>query len=124
MHLLALAEALSRRSFPVEIIALGDPRVGFPRPVDVPCSFVAPPTPAPDLETRVFEAIDALEASLRSRTTDLPPVLHVQDCIAARAAVRIREAGAPVHVVRTVHHVDEFTTPALIECQRAFDPRP
>ena len=28
-----------------------------------------PPTPAPDLETRVFEAIDALEASLRSRTT-------------------------------------------------------
>jgi glycosyltransferase-like protein len=48
----------------------------------------------------------------------LPPVLHVQDCIAARAALRVRDAGAPVCVVRTVHHVDDFTTPALIECQR------
>jgi glycosyltransferase-like protein len=118
VHLLALAEALSKRSFPVEIIALGDPQTGFSRPVGVPCSFVAPPMPAPDLETRVFDAIDALAAYLGGRLGELPPVVHVQDCIAARAAVRVREAGADVRVVRTVHHVDDFTTPALIECQR------
>ena len=118
VHVLALAHALSRRSFPIEIIALGDPRTGFSRPVGVPCSFVAPPIPAPDLETRVFDAIDALAAYLGGRVGVLPPVLHVQDCIAARAAVRVRDAGADVRVVRTVHHVDDFTTPALIECQR------
>jgi glycosyltransferase-like protein len=118
VHLLALADALSRRSFPVEIMALGDSRTGFSRPVGVPCSFVAPPVPAPGLETRVFDAIDALAAYLAGRIGDLPPVLHVQDCIAARAAVRVRDAGADVRVVRTVHHVDDFTTPALIECQR------
>jgi glycosyltransferase-like protein len=66
----------------------------------------------------VFDAIDALEAGLMARERSLPPVLHVQDCIAARAALRVRDAGAPVCVVRTVHHVDDFTTPALIECQR------
>lgn len=118
VHLLALAEALGERSFPVEIVALGDPEVGFYRPVAVPCSFVAAPAPAPELEARVFDAIDALEAGLVERQETLPPVLHVQDCIAARAAVRVRDAGAPVRVVRTVHHVDDFTTPALVECQR------
>ena len=118
VHLLALAEALARRSFPTEIIALGDERVGFHRPVAVPCSFVAPPEPAPELEARVFDAIDALEAGLVERAGALPPVLHVQDCIAARAAMRVRDRGAPVRVVRTVHHVDDFTTPALVECQR------
>ena len=118
VHLLALAEALATALFPTEIIALGDERVGFHRAVDVPCSFVAPPEPAPELEARVFDAIDALEAGLVERSGALPPVLHVQDCIAARAAVRIRDGGAPVRVVRTVHHVDDFTTPALVECQR------
>jgi glycosyltransferase-like protein len=118
VHLLALAEALGKRSFPVEIVALGDPEFGFYRPVAVPCSFVAAPDPAPELEARVFDAIDALEAGLVERQETLPSVLHVQDCIAARAAVRVRDAGAPVRVVRTVHHVDDFTTPALVECQR------
>ena len=118
MHLLALAEALAKRSFPIEIIALGDERVGFHRPVDVPCSFVAPPEPAPELDARVFHAIDALESGLVERARVLPPVLHVQDCIAARAALRVRGRGAPVRVVRTVHHVDDFTTPSLVECQR------
>jgi len=118
VHMLALAEALARRSFPVEIIALGDATAGFYRPVAVPCSFVPPLEPAPELEARVFDAIDALEAGLMAREGSLPQVLHVQDCIAARAALRVRDAGAPVCVVRTVHHVDDFTTPALIECQR------
>jgi glycosyltransferase-like protein len=118
VHLLALAEALARRSFPVEIVALGNQGAGFYRPVAVPCSFVAPPEPAPELEARVFAAIDALEAGLVRRRRTLPPVLHVQDCIAARAALSVRDAGAPLRVVRTVHHVDDFTTPALVECQR------
>jgi len=118
VHLLALADALAKRSFPIEIIALGDETIGFHRSVDVPCTFVAPPEPAPDLESRVFDAIDALAAGLVGRASALPPLLHVQDCIAARAAVRVRDAGAPVRVVRTVHHVDDFTTPALVECQR------
>jgi glycosyltransferase-like protein len=118
VHLLALADALANRSFPVEIVALGDEKVGFYRPVAVPCSFVAPPEPAPELEARVFAAIDALEAGLLERAAGLPPVLHVQDCIAARAALRVRDAGTPVRVLRTVHHIDDFTTPALVECQK------
>jgi len=38
--------------------------------------------------------------------------------ISARAAARVRDAGADVRVLRTVHHVDDFTTQVLVDCQR------
>ena len=54
------------------------------------------------------------------------PVLHTQDCISARAACQVRDGArgtrpddpAAPTVIRTVHHVDDFTSPSLIECQR------
>ena len=77
------------------------------------------PAPARDgtLTDRVFASIDSLTDALGD-LADGADVLHAQDCIAARAAARVRAAGAPVSVVRTVHHVDDFTTPALVSCQR------
>ena len=33
-----------------------------------------------------------------------------QDCISARAAARVRDAGFGPRVLRTVHHIDDFTT--------------
>src|SRR5581483_1222755 len=82
------------------------------------------PPPADSLEERVFQAVDALEAGLSHLLAPGPAVLHAQDCIAARAAARIRDGHALTGprprtvVVRTVHHVDDFTTKALIECQQ------
>ncbi|HZQ26445.1 MAG TPA: MSMEG_0565 family glycosyltransferase [Acidimicrobiales bacterium] len=118
VHTLALAEALADRGADVAVIALAEEGAGFHRPVRVPCHFVPAPPPAPTLEERVFNSLDALAHGLEALGPDLPPLLHTQDCIAARAACRVRDAGAPITVVRTVHHVDDFTTPALVECQR------
>lgn len=122
VHTLSLAEALHAQGFPVHLVALGDPRAGLFRPTEVPHTVLPGPSKAgTTLEERVFAAIDILETGL----ADLAPrfghdaVLHAQDCIAARAAARVRDAGAPVTVVRTVHHVDDFTTQALVDCQRA-----
>jgi glycosyltransferase-like protein len=103
---------------PVHVYAVGDPEAGFFRPVAAPYTIIKAPPWAPTLEERVFATIDALTDGLRQEMADEPRVLHTQDCIAARAAVRLRDEARPVLVVRTVHHVDEFTTPALIECQR------
>lgn len=117
VHTLALAEALHAAGWPVHVFALGDPEAGFFRQVAAPHTLVPAPEPAPTLTERVFDAIDALSAGLLAH---LPPdveILHSQDCIAARAAARVRAARGRGVVVRTVHHVDEFTTPALIECQ-------
>lgn len=118
VHTLYLAEALQRLGQRVHIIALGDPDVGFFRDVGVPSTIIPTPAWAPTLEARVFAAIDALTRGLGETLGNAYPVVHVQDCIAARAAVHLRDAGAPFSVVRTVHHVDDFTTGALVECQR------
>jgi glycosyltransferase-like protein len=117
VHTLSLAGAMVDRGMDVRIVALGDPVQGFFRPVRAPSTLVPPSPPAETLEERVFAAIDDLEAGLRE-VADEVDVLHTQDCISARAAARVRDGGASVRVVRTVHHVDDFTTPALIECQR------
>ncbi|HET8969904.1 MAG TPA: MSMEG_0565 family glycosyltransferase, partial [Candidatus Nanopelagicales bacterium] len=116
VHTLALAEALHAAGTPVQVVALGDPAEGFFRPVAAPYTIVAGPDGSGSLEDKVAASIDLLTAAL----TVVPvPVLHAQDCIAARAAARVRDAGAAVTVVRTVHHVDDFTSKVLMDCQRA-----
>jgi len=115
VHTLALADALHELGEPVRVVALGDPAAGFFRPVRAPVTIVPGPTGAVTMEDKVAGSIDALTGVLA--TLDVR-VLHAQDCISARAAARVRDAGAPVTVVRTVHHVDDFTSPALMDCQR------
>jgi glycosyltransferase-like protein len=125
VHTLSLGEAMLAQGVDVHLVALGDPAVGLFRPTPLPHTVVPAPPPAETLEERVFAAVDALEAALSLLCPPGLVVLHAQDCIAARAACRIRDGHALTGprpgctvVVRTVHHVDDFTTPALIECQR------
>ncbi len=115
VHTLALAEALHALGQPVHVLALGDPDAGFFRPLRAPMSIVPGPSGGGTLEESVAASIDALAAALEDVDAD---VLHAQDCISARAAARVRDAGAPVTVVRTVHHVDDFTSAILMDCQR------
>ena len=123
IHTVSLGEALLADGVDVHLVVLGDPAAGLFRPTPLPHTIVPAPTPAPALEERVFEAVYALEAGLAARCPAGDVILHAQDCIAARAACRIRDGHAltgprpGTAVVRTVHHVDDFTTPALVECQ-------
>jgi glycosyltransferase-like protein len=117
VHTLHLAEALQRLGEPVHVVALGDPGAGLFRPTPVPHTIIPAPAPVPSLEERVFRALDALAEGLAA-LAPADGLLHAQDCISARAAARVRDLGAAVAVVRTVHHVDDFTTPALVDCQR------
>ena len=116
VHTLALAEALHARGTPVRVLALGDPAEGFFRPVAAPVTIVPGPSGEGTLEEKVSGSIDRLANAIAQ--TDAP-LLHAQDCIAARAAARVRDTGAAVTVVRTVHHVDDFSSQVLIDCQRA-----
>ena len=117
VHTLHLAEALHAAGYPVRVVALGDPAEGFFRPVQAPFTIVPAPPHLPTLEERVFASVDALAEGLSGLAAGYP-ILHAQDCISARAACRVRGGGAAPLVVRTVHHVDDFTTQALIDCQR------
>ncbi|HEY3200713.1 MAG TPA: glycosyltransferase, partial [Actinomycetes bacterium] len=108
VHTLRLAEALHQVGERIEIVALGDPDAGWFTDVTVPYTIVPAPAWLPTLEQRVFAAVDALADALRE-AADSYDILHTQDCISARAAARVRDEGHPLTVVRTVHHVDDFT---------------
>ena len=119
VHTLELAEALSALGVPVRVVALGDPGARFFRPVGVPVTLVPGPVGAETLEQKVAGGIDCLEVALTELVRQTPDVvLHAQDCMSARAAARVRDAGAAVPVVRTVHHVDDFSSAMLMDCQR------
>jgi glycosyltransferase-like protein len=117
VHTLSLAEALASLGQDVTVWALargGDS--GFFRPVDPSVTVRAVPFPEIPGETvgeRVLRSIAALRNACDTTGAD---VVHAEDCISANAL-----PGC----VRTVHHVDTFTTPDLAAChERAIvDPR-
>jgi glycosyltransferase-like protein len=128
VHTLALAEALHQAGYPVRVVALGDPGAGFFRPVRAPFTIIPAPPGLPTLEQRVFASVSALAEGLGALAGDYP-ILHTQDCISARAACQVRDrtsglraggaaGGREKVVIRTVHHVDDFTSRSLIDCQR------
>jgi glycosyltransferase-like protein len=117
VHTLALGEALHALGVDVRVVGLGDPEAGFFRPVRVPVTVIPAPPPAGSLEERVEQSIAALAGALPAVAEEYR-VLHAQDCIAARAVTRARAAGVEAVSVRTVHHVDDFTSAVLMDCQR------
>jgi glycosyltransferase-like protein len=108
VHTLNLAEALAASGVDVTVWSLarrGDR--GFFREVD------------PAVRVRLIEFPDRSDESVTDRivrsialmraefTADDYDVVHAQDCISANAV-------GPC--IRTIHHLDEFTTPVLAEC--------
>lgn len=117
VHTLALAEALAALDHEVTVWTLG--RGGddtFFRPVDPRVVIRAVPFPDVDGEgvgPRILRSIAVLAAGVDTAGAD---VVHAQDCISANAL-----PGC----LRTVHHIDRFTTPELAAChERAIvEPR-
>lgn len=113
VHTLALAEALADLGEEVEVWTLGrDGDTTFFRPVDPRVGVRAVELPVIDDEdvgARIVRSIDVLGAAFAAER-DRYDVVHAQDCISANAALR---SGA---CLRTIHHLDEFTTPELAAC--------
>jgi len=121
VHTLELAEALVALGQRVRIFALEKPgRSGFFRQTDIPTSFISVEEfPNEEMADRVARYIDAYVGFLERDPTPGGgfDIHHAEDCISANALIRLRATGHLRHVVRTVHHVDDFTSPSLISCQ-------
>ncbi|WP_035856986.1 MSMEG_0565 family glycosyltransferase [Cryptosporangium arvum] len=110
VHTLALAEALAALDVDVTVWTLGrGGDGGFFRAVDPAVTVRVVPFEASDQESvgeRILRSISTLRAAFDASRYD---VVHAQDCISANAV-----RGTPY--VRTVHHLDTFTTPELAAC--------
>ena len=116
VHTLALAEALAASGHRVDVwsLARGGDQTFF-RAVDDRVGLRVVPFPERDGETvgaRILRSISVLAGAFRSEDYD---VVHAQDCISANAVPRC---------VRTVHHLDTFATPELVECHERALTRP
>lgn len=117
-HALAIAEALAGRGHEVCVSALAPPGEAFFRETSVPTRLVEHVAAEETFDARILGMVGAYREGLRPLLAgggfDL---VHAQDCISANAALDLRDEGAIEHVVRTVHHVDDFVSPSLIACQ-------
>lgn len=109
VHTLHLAEALTARGHEVCVWSLARGGDGtFFRDVDpsVELRLVPfPDLPGESVAARIERSIISLRESFTPEEYD---VVHAQDCISANAV------GG--RCIRTIHHLDRFTTPRLIEC--------
>jgi glycosyltransferase-like protein len=107
VHTLALAEAMARAGHDVHVWALGRGGDGaFFRPVDPRVTLRLVPFPelaGEDVGARIVRSIAVLGAAFGGDYD----VVHAQDCISANAVP---------DCLRTVHHLDVFTTPELAAC--------
>ncbi len=117
-HALAVAEALAGRGHEVCVAALAQPGEAFFRATTVgTCLVEHVPTEA-GFDERILGMVAAYREGLRPLLAGGAfDVVHAQDCISANAALDLRDEGVIAHVVRTVHHVDDFISPSLIACQ-------
>ena len=118
VHALSLAEALGERGHDVELWALSADGAAFFRPPRVPAHLVpVERRPGEDVEARILRYAATLADGLRAAGP--ADVHHAEDCLSARSLLALRAEGRLPAVVRTVHHVDDFASPVLRECQRA-----
>jgi glycosyltransferase-like protein len=118
-HALSISGALAARGHAVRLAALAPPGAAFFRASPVPVHLVAHESGDEPFDERVQRMLDAYREGLRPLLRDGGfDVVHAQDCLSANAALDLRDEGVVDHVVRTVHHLDDFISPSLVECQR------
>jgi glycosyltransferase-like protein len=128
VHTLELAIALHRRGrLQVDILPLDKTGTGFGRALPVPVRSLAaqPWTGSRDrldhlVQQRITEAIAGVRAVLAAdRAAGIAPydLYHAQDCLVANALADLRDRGEIPGFVRTVHHLEDFASPYLHDCQ-------
>ncbi|WP_204140995.1 MSMEG_0565 family glycosyltransferase [Halomicronema sp. CCY15110] len=129
VHTWELANALHRIGHTVCVYALDKAAGKSPQPttssaiapaphrqLDCPTRLI-PAHPAPAgidglIQQRIQEFVAALQ-----QETERYDIYHAQDCIGANALVQLKERGQINHVVRTVHHVEDYESIYLQQCQ-------
>ena len=118
VHALNLAEALADRGHDVELWALSPDGARFFREPRVQTHLVpVERREEEDIESRILRYADVLADGMRA---DGPvDINHAEDCLSARSMLELRSEGRIASIVRTIHHVDAFTSQVLLDCQRA-----
>ena len=116
VHTLELATALHSLGHHVCIYALDKDGKGFDRELNCQVRLIPAKTAPSSIDTliqqRIQEFVDYFKHS-----NPIHDIYHAQDCISANALALLREQQQIPHFVRTVHHIEDYTSPYLQQCQ-------
>lgn len=116
IHTLELAEALTQLGHEVWVYALSKDGSSFDRPFTGHTCLV-PAQPAPvEMDVLIHQRIQELVDYL----TQYPPncdIYHAQDCLTTNALLCLRQKQLIPHFVRTVHHIEDYSSIYLQQCQ-------
>lgn len=117
IHTIELAEALHDLGHQVCIYALDKDGSGFER--SLRCQYQ--PVPAfpveGNIEQLIRQRIQEFVDFLQKKPDFLYDCYHAQDCISANALALLRQRQIIPHFIRTVHHIEDFNSPYLQQCQ-------
>jgi glycosyltransferase-like protein len=119
VHTLSLAEELARLGHRVHIYALGPKEISseFFRPVGVPYTIIpCPANPDETIDEKVERYIRVYSEYMSSIDENYD-ICHAEDCISANVLFELRSKGLIKFFIRTIHHIDDFTSKSLVECQ-------
>lgn len=126
VHTLELAEALHQLGHTVCVYALDKDGRGFDRSLNFEVKLVPalPVTGDTDalIQQRIQEFVSFLSQDLQRCDYDSDydseyDIFHAQDCISANALAVLRQQNLISHFVRTVHHIEDYISPYLQQCQ-------
>jgi glycosyltransferase-like protein len=116
IHTLALANALHSLGYAVCVYALDKDGQGFDYPLQCTCQLIlAQPAPT-STDALIAQRIEEFVTHLQQEIQPYD-IYHAQDCISANALLQLRDRHLIPHFVRTVHHIEDFQSPYLQDCQ-------
>ena len=116
VHTLNLAEELARLGHQVHIYALSTGE-GFFRTVSVPYTLISCAVVANESIDDKVKRYISMYTDYLSSVREYYDIYHAEDCISANMLCELRNRGLIKFFVRTVHHMDDFISKSLIDCQ-------
>ena len=116
IHTLELAQALSDLGHDPHVFALDKDGQGFHRLVSF-ATHAVPAQPCNDgIDQLIRQRIEEFVQFFEHHATSYD-IYHAQDCLSANALAQLKANDLISHFVRTVHHIEEFNSPYLQDCQ-------
>ncbi len=116
LHTLELAEALHELGHQVCVYALDKDGQGFERPLSCETQLILARSAPAQTDALIQQRIEEFVAYLSNSSAQYD-CYHAQDCISANALAILVEQQKIPHFVRTVHHIEDYNSRYLQQCQ-------
>jgi glycosyltransferase-like protein len=116
IHTLELAEALYNLGHQVCVYALDKDGQGFDYPLSCAYQLIQTQPAATEIDQLIQQRIREFVDPLSITHLDYD-IYHAQDCISANALAILKQQKQIPHFIRTVHHIEDYSSPYLQQCQ-------